>query len=78
MYKVPLVVALAAFATLSACQKTGEGTYEVERPTVGTTTDTVSTPDVDVTMEKDTITTPTVGTKKTEVEVPDIDVKERK
>lgn len=78
MRKVALAAALAAFATLTSCKKTGEGTYEVQKPTVGTTTDTVKTPDVDVNMEKDTITTPTVGTKKTEVKVPDIDVKKRK
>ena len=59
------LVALAAVAiTLAGCKKTGEGEYEVERPTVGTTTDTVRTPDVDVGSTTDTLVVkrPTVGT----------------
>ena len=84
MRKVTLALALAAFAGLSACKKTGDGEYEVKTPTVGTTTDTVRTPTVE--MKKDTINTPTVGTKpetlivnkpvvgskKTEVSVPTV------
>lgn len=50
------LVALAATAiTLAGCKKTAEGEYEVERPTVGTTTDTVRTPDVDVGTTTDTL-----------------------
>lgn len=50
------MMALAATAiTLAGCKKTGEGEYEVQRPTVGTTTDTVRTPTVDVGTTKDTI-----------------------
>jgi len=70
-----LAVALTAVSTLGACKKTGEGEYQVEKPVVGTTTDTVHTPSVDVGTKTDTITTPTVGTKKTEVKVPTVDVK---
>lgn len=70
-----LAVALTAVTTLGACKKTGEGEYQVEKPVVGTTTDTVHTPSVDVGTKTDTITTPTVGTKKTEVKVPTVDVK---
>jgi hypothetical protein len=49
-------------ALTASCRKTGEGEYEVERPVVGTETDTVQTPSVDVGTQKDTIeiTTPTV------------------
>ena len=65
-----LAVALTAVSTLGACKKTGEGEYQVEKPVVGTQTDTVHTPSVDVGTKTDTITTPTVGTKKTEVKVP--------
>ena len=60
------LVALAATAvTLAGCKKTGEGEYEVERPTVGTTTDTVRTPTVDVGTTTDTLVVkrPTVEVK---------------
>ena len=70
-----LAVALTAVSPLGACKKTGEGEYQVEKPVVGTQTDTVHTPSVDVGTKTDTITTPTVGTKKTEVKVPTVDVK---
>jgi hypothetical protein len=67
----------AAVAALPGCRKTGEGQYEVEKPVVGTQTDTVNTPSVDVGTKKDTITTPDVDvkSKKTEVEVPTVKVK---
>jgi hypothetical protein len=60
------LVALAAVAiTLAGCKKTAEGEYEVERPTIGTTTDTVRTPDVDVGSTTDTLVVkrPTVEVK---------------
>jgi hypothetical protein len=84
-----LTIVLAAVAVLGACKKTGEGEYEVQKPVVGTQTDTVHTPSVDVGTKTDTINTPTVGTtkdtlivdrpvvgtKKTGVKVPTVDVK---
>jgi len=70
-----LAILIAFTATLGACKKTGEGQYEVEKPVVGTQTDTINTPSVDVGTKTDTITTPTVGTKQTEVKVPTVDVK---
>lgn len=75
MRKLALFSTLAAVVTLGACKKTGEGEYQVEKPVVGTQTDTVHTPSVDVGTKTDTITTPTVGTKQTEVKVPTVDVK---
>ena len=75
MRKLVFAVALTAVSTLGACKKTGEGEYQVEKPVVGTQTDTVHMPSVDVGTKTDTITTPTVGTKKTEVKVPTVDVK---
>jgi hypothetical protein len=57
------LMALAATAiTLAGCKKTGEGEYEVQRPTVGTTTDTVHTPTVEMGTKTDTVIvkTPTV------------------
>ena len=76
MRTLTLAVAVAALTTLSACKKTGEGQYEVQKPVVGTETDTVRTPDVDVGMKKDTITVPDVDVKKKKavVKVPDVDV----
>ncbi len=74
MNKLTLVVAVAALATLSACKKTGEGQYEVQKPVIGTETDTVNTPSVETGTVKDTITVPTVGTEKKEVNVPKVEV----
>ena len=84
-----ILIAVALTAALGACKKTGEGEYQVEKPVVGTQTDTVHTPSVDVGTRTDTINTPTmgtqkdtlivdkpvVGTKKTTVKVPTVDVK---
>ena len=89
MRKLAFAVALTAISTLGACKKTGEGEYQVEKPVIGTQTDTVRTPSVDVGTKTDTISTPTVGTKpetlivnkpvvgtkKTEVKTPTVDVK---
>ena len=75
MRKLSVAVALTAVSTLGACKKTGEGEYQVEKPVIGTQTDTMHTPSVDVGTKTDTITTPTVGTKQTEVKVPTVDVK---
>ena len=67
---------ILALVALGACKKTGEGEYEVSKPAVGVTKDTIQTPTVDVGTKKDTITTPTVdvGTKKTEVTTPTVKV----
>ena len=66
MNKLTLVVAIAALTTLSACKKTGEGQYEVQKPVIGTETDTVNVPTVETGTVKDTIevTRPTVEIKK--------------
>jgi hypothetical protein len=73
--KLMLAAGIAAFVITGACKKTGEGEYEVQKPTVGTTTDTVETPSVETGTVKDTLTVPTVGTEKKEVNVPKVDVK---
>ncbi len=75
MRKLISLAALTALITLGACKKTGEGQYEVERPVVGTQTDTINTPSIEIGTKTDTITTPTVGTKKTEVKIPTVEVK---
>jgi outer membrane protein assembly factor BamE (lipoprotein component of BamABCDE complex) len=76
--KLTLAVAVAALTTLSACKKTGEGQYEVQKPVVGTQTDTVNTPSVETGTAKDTITVPKVETEKKEVTVPKVEVKKPK
>lgn len=78
MNKLTLVAALVALTALSACKKTGEGQYEVQKPVVGTETDTVNTPSVETGTVKDTITVPTVGTEKKEVNLPKVEVNEPK
>ena len=72
-----LAAAIAAFALTSACDKKGEGEYEVEKPVIGTETDTVETPSVETGTVKDTLSVPDVdvNTEKKEVDVPDVDVK---
>lgn len=63
MRRITLAVTMFAAATLAACEKTGEGEYEVERPVMGTVEDTIRTPSIDV------------GTDTMTVKVPDVDVK---
>ena len=74
MRKVMLAAGIAALVITGACKKTGEGEYEVQKPTVGTKTDTVETPSVETGTVKDTLDVPTVGTEKKEVEVPKVKV----
>ena len=74
MNKFTLALALAALTTVGACKKTGEGQYEVQKPVIGTESDTVNTPSVETGTVKDTITVPTVGTEKKEVNLPKVEV----
>ena len=78
MRKVVLTLALASVWTLSGCKKTGEGQYEVQKPVVGTETDTVNTPSVETGTVKDTVTVPKVETEKKEVNLPKVEVKKPK
>lgn len=84
-----LIGAVILSLPLAACKKTGDNQYQVQTPTIGTDTHTVTTPSVDVGSKIDTISTPVVGTKKdtiiidkpvvgtkkTEVKVPTVTVK---
>ena len=63
MRKLTVAFAIAAVVTLVACKKTGEGEYEVEKPVVGTQTDTVRTPTVEVGTDTQVIKTPDVDIK---------------
>ena len=58
------LIGLAMLAVaVTACSKTDSGDLEVEKPVVGTVTDTLNVPSVEV------------GTDSVTVKVPDIDVK---
>jgi hypothetical protein len=72
---VTLALAFAAVWTLSGCKKTGDGQYEVQKPVVGTETDTMNTPTVETGTVKDTVTVPKVESEKKEVTVPKVEVK---
>ncbi len=78
MRNVTLAAAIAAILAVSACEKTGEGEYEVQKPVVGTETETVETPSVETGTATDTISVPDVdvdvNTEKKEVKVPTVDV----
>jgi hypothetical protein len=76
--KTTLVLALAAVCVLNGCKKTGDGQYEVQKPVVGTETDTVNTPTVETGTVKDTVSVPKVETEKKEVTVPKVEVKKPK
>lgn len=76
---VPVLATVAAVSAIAGCKRTGRGTYEVQKPVVGTQTDTVHTPTVDVTTHKDTVNVPQVEVKKkpTTVNVPNVRVHHR-
>jgi len=61
--KLIAFVAIAAASSVPACKKTGPGEYEVQKPVIGTQTETVTTPTI------------SVGTETTRVEVPKVTVK---
>jgi hypothetical protein len=61
--KLAAVAAVMAVVAIAGCKKTGEGEYQVEKPVVGTVTDTVNTPSVDVGKDTVAVTVPTVDVK---------------
>ncbi len=63
MRKLAAVAAIAAVVSISACKKTGEGEYQVEKPVVGTQTDTINTPSIDVGTDSATVNVPKVEVK---------------
>lgn len=67
MRKLIAVLAVTAASALGACQKTGEGEFQVKTPDVDVSTDTttIQTPSVDVGTTKDTLIVdrPTVDVK---------------
>lgn len=69
MRKLFAVSAILAVVSISACKKTGEGEYQVERPVIGTQTDTLHTPTVDVGTDTTNVTVPKVDVRKDTVQV---------
>jgi uncharacterized lipoprotein len=71
MRQFALILSAAAVTTLAACQKTGEGEFQVKTPdvdvNVSTDTTTVRTPSVDVKTEPETTI---VNVPKVDVETP--------
>lgn len=73
------IIFAAAVLTLAAtgCKKTGDGTYEVQKPVVGTVTDTVHTPTVETGVDTATVAVPKVEVKRDSVtvKVPTVKIK---
>ena len=77
MQKIAIAVAFATLATLAACKKTGDGEYEVQKPVIGTQTDTVHTPTMSVGTDTHTVVTPKVQVKTdtTKIVTPKVTIK---
>ncbi len=63
MVKLLVVAALLA-VSVTACKKTESGDLEVEKPVIGTQTDTLNVPTVEVGMDTAMVKVPTVKVKK--------------
>jgi hypothetical protein len=72
-----IFAAAALTLAVTACKKTGEGTYEVQKPVVGTVTDTVHTPVVETGMESTKVSVPKLEVKKDSatIKVPTVRIK---
>ena len=75
MRKVAVVAAVLAIVSVSACKKTGEGEYQVEKPVLGTQTDTIHTPTVDVGTQTTTVAVPKVVMDSAKIKTPTVKVK---
>jgi hypothetical protein len=73
-----LVVAAVLAVSVTACKKTPEGDLEVERPVVGTVTDTLNVPKVEVGTDTTNVTVPTVEVGKDTVGIKTPTVKIKK
>jgi hypothetical protein len=64
-------------ASITACSKTKDGDLEVEKPVVGTVTDTLNVPSVDVTTDTAKVAVPDVDIKKdtASIKVPKVEIK---
>jgi hypothetical protein len=73
--KFAAFAAVMAIVSISACKKTGEGEYQVEKPVVGTQTDTIHTPTVDVGTQTTTVAVPKVKMDSAKIKTPTVTVK---
>jgi len=75
--KLAAVAAIVAVVSISACKKTGEGEYQVEKPVIGTQTDTINTPSIEVGTDSATVNVPKVEVKTDQatIKVPTVKVK---
>jgi hypothetical protein len=64
-----------AVVSISACKKTGDGEYQVEKPVVGTQTDTIHTPTIQVGTETTTVAVPKVKMDSAKIKTPTVKVK---
>jgi hypothetical protein len=76
--KLAVVAAVLAVVSISACKKTGEGEYQVEKPVVGTQTDTIHTPTIDVGTQTTTVAVPKVKMDSAKITTPTVSVKKKK
>ena len=75
MRKLAAVAAVMAVVSISACKKTGDGEYQVEKPVVGTQTDTIHTPTLQVGTETTTVAVPKVKMDSAKIKTPTVKVK---
>jgi hypothetical protein len=73
--KLAVVAAVLAVVSISACKKTGEGEYQVEKPVVGTQTDTIHTPTIQVGTETTTVAVPKVKMDSAKIKTPTVKIK---
>ena len=77
MRKFAAVAAVLAVVSISACKKTGEGEYQVEKPVIGTQTDTIHTPTLQMGTDTAAVKVPKVQVKTdtAKIKVPTVKVK---
>lgn len=75
MRKLAVVAAAMAIVSISACKKTGEGEYQVEKPVIGTQTDTIHTPTIDVGTNTTTVAVPKIVTDSATIKTPKVTIK---
>jgi hypothetical protein len=76
--KFAAIAAVMAIVSISACKKTGEGEYQVEKPVVGTQTDTIHTPTIDVGTQTTTVAVPKVKMDSAKIKTPTVTLKKKK
>jgi hypothetical protein len=73
--KLAAVAAVMAVVSISACKKTGDGEYQVEKPVVGTQTDTIHTPTLEVGTQTTTVAVPKIKMDSAKIKTPTVKVK---